>query len=538
MELSKSRLIENLEKTQKYLAQKVAIQPSYACLIQTLDSTIETLKESIKPVVKFVSPSVRLASKLKEQSEENKILRSLYNFQAVSPIKQLYEIVKNCDVICLVYNSRHNIQKHHQKLIELAQQNNISLILLVIQTKIDYPYTHLSNWLTAQNYSQVNQLLLGWDNFGNLEDLHYQDSYQQLLIQLHTTVTVQSQERIIKEIIPQIKHFFYIEITNTQQNKNNLSQIVNTVEYQQVIKKNKQEIKQYIQNTKQTIQQSKSDYLNPFRSDTWMYQIQEIIQSSQVQITTENGKPYVELIVKNNKNTEYLHSYILSLYQQKIIDTLVFQWSNINYVYEEGGLQVLINKINAELETVISPDLSQIEIPKFTLITELKPNLDLTTIIDNHCLRGHTRIPFDYNFTQSSWFRFLISCLIGLGIYLVTKLYFGTGKYIGFFILIFQIINLLTGQSIKKTKIKQHQKELKRLVDNKYQNLIRIIVDKLTQTLINYLESVSQLYQQQIEKIITNELQPKPETTQTTNNLQQDKEKILDLLHKYNSNQF
>ncbi|MGL6343065.1 MAG: hypothetical protein ACRC80_28495, partial [Waterburya sp.] len=177
--------------------------------------------------------------------------------------------------------------------------------------------------------------------------------------------------------------------------------------------------------------------------------------------------------------------------------------------------------------------------PKLTLITQVQPSLDLIQIIDIHCLKNQTRMLFDYNYTQSSWFRLLIAGLIGLGIYLVTKLYLGTGKYIGFFILIFQIINLLTGQNIKKLKIKQHQKELKRIVDNKYQNLIRIIVDKLIQTLIDSLELQGKLYQQQIEAIVTGSA-TKSKTNPTIinqqqvriNNLQQDQEKILALFEQ------
>ncbi len=538
-----SQLIKNLEQSKNYLAQKVATEPSYSYLIKKLNSTIETLQTPIKPIVKFVSPSVKLPTKLKEQSEANQTLRSLYEFQAISPIQQIYQIVQNCDVICLIYNSRHNMLEHHQKLIELAQQSNISLILLVIQPKIDHPYAHLSNWLTEQNYSQVNQLLLAWDNFGNLEDLQNRDIYQQLLIQLATTVKVKSKARIIKEIVPQIKLFFYTEITDNKQTKNTSSQIGVSSEYQQkaqqLINKTKQEIQQYVRNTKQILQQSKSYYLNPFIPDSWMFIIQEIIQLSQVKVTSENEKTYVELTVKKDQNVKYLHNYILGFYQQKVIDTLEDQWSKINYVYGEGGLQALIAKINAELETLSLLYLSKTEVSKLTLITEPQPSLDLAQIIDTNCLKNQTRIPFDYNYTQSSWFRLFISGVIGLGIYLVTKLYLGTGKYIGFFILIFQIINLLTGQNIRKIKIKQHQKELKRTVDNKYQSLIRIIVDKLIQTIIDSLEFQSQLYQQQIEAIITG-TSTKSDTNQTItnqqqsriNNLQQDQEKILALFEQ------
>lgn len=543
MSLNYSKLIKNLEQSTNYLTQKVGTEPSYSYLIKKLNSTIETLQTPIKPIVKFVSPSVNLANKFKEQSEVNKKLRSLYDFQAISPIQQLNKIIKNCDVICLIYNSRHNIQRHHQKLIELAQQDNISLILLVIQPKLDHPYTHLSHWLAAQNYSQVNQLLLAWNNFGNLENFQDRDIYQQSLIQLLTTAKVKSEARIIEKIVSQIQLFFYTEITVTKETKNTFCHTeISAKEHQinqQLINKTKQEIQQYVRNTKQVIQQLKNDYLNPFIPDSWIFIIQEIIQLSQVKVTSENKNSYAELTIQTDNNVEDLYSYIIKLYQEKVIDTLEDQWSKINYVYEEGGLQALIAKINAELETFSLLYPSKTETLKHTLITETQPSLDLIEIIDIHCLKKQTRILFDYNYTQSSWFRLLIAGSIGLGIYLVTKLYLGTGKYIGFFILIFQIINLLTGQNLRKLKIKQHQKELKRIVDNKYQNLIRIIVDKLIQTLIDSLESQTQLYQQQIEAIVTG-FPTKSKTNPTItnqqqvriNNLQQDQEKILALFEQ------
>ena len=112
-------------------------------------------------------------------------------------------------------------------------------------------------------------------------------------------------------------------------------------------------------------------------------------------------------------------------------------------------------------------------------------------------------------------------------------------RKIGFFILIFQLINLLTGQNIKQLKLRQHQKELKRTVDNKYQVLLRLIVEQLSQTLINDLESHIQLYQQQIDTL-ANQLQGQSEDNQTKinqyksniNNLLEAQAQILNWLNK------
>ncbi len=585
MESSNSKLICNLEKSINYLSQKVATEPSYSDLIKTLNSAIDTLKKVKKPIAKIISPSATLATKLKEKNEANQKLRldtvqdrrlaegyaescgcyptkmglapqtrlalpprgarSLYDFEVIFPLKQPYKIVNNCDVICLVYNSRQNILEAHQRLIKLADKKNISLILVVKQEKIKTPYASLSEWLTAQDCSQINNLLLPLDDFIDLDNPQNIDIYQQYLIQLLTTVKVKREVQVTKEIITKIKRFFKTETTDAwqliKQIKDTYFQGESISRYQQ---KNRQvfnliakEKQQLLRQIKQFISHSRNDYLNPFIIDSWIFTIQQIIYNSQIKLVKETEETYLYLTVENFNNTEYIHSYILSLCQQKINDALAAQWSKINYVYAGGGLQTLVNKINTELETISPLYTSEIDLSVITLASKKYPTLDLGQIIDPYCLKINSRIIFDYNYVQSSWFRLLISVLVGIGIYLITKLYFGTGKYIGFVILIFQTINLFTGQDIKTLKIKQHKKELQRTVDNKYQNLIRLIVDKLIQTLIITLDQESQLYQQQIDGISIKVNTKLEEIKQTINqhklrinNLKQDKEKILSWL--------
>ena len=541
MKSSKSELICNLEKSNKYLSQKVATEPRYGDLIKTLNAAIDTLKKVNKPIVKIVSPSATLTTNLKEKNQANPKLRSLYDFQVISPIQKPYKITINCDVICLAYKSSQNILKAHQRLIELAEQKNISLILLV-QQEINAPYANLSDWLTAQNYSQVNKVLLPLDDFMDLDDRHHISMYQWFLLQLSATVQEKFEARSIEQSVTKIKHFFTIEITDSWRIKKQINDTYfqgysiyqhrqKNRQYFNKINREKQQALKYIQ---QHINQSRNDYLNPFMTDSWIFTIQQIIQQSQIKVVQEADETYLYLTIERSNFIEYIHSYILGLCQQKITEALASQWSKINYVYGGGGLQALVNKMNTELEIINSLCPSEIDLPEINLITEQHPSLELAQIIDPHCLKANSRIIFDYSYTQSTWFRLLISVLVGMGIYLITKLYFGTGKYIGFFILIVQIINLFTNQDIRTIKLKQHKKELQRTIDNKYQNLIRMIVDKLIQTLIINLDRSSQLYQQQIDAIDTLINTQSEEIQQTINqhklrieNLKQDREKIL-----------
>lgn len=69
-------------------------------------------------------------------------------------------------------------------------------------------------------------------------------------------------------------------------------------------------------------------------------------------------------------------------------------------------------------------------------------------------------------------------------------------------IIIFQLINLMTGQSIKKARLKQQSKELKRIADQKYQSVVRTIINYLTQNLTVAIDRECQLYQQEYGQAI------------------------------------
>ena len=257
----------------------------------------------------------------------------------------------------------------------------------------------------------------------------------------------------------------------------------------------KREKQQTVKIIKQKINCLKADLLNPFRVDL-IFIVQQAVYYSQVKEVREAKDTYLYLTVDRSSD-RYLHDYIFELCQQKIDEIIAFQWSQINYVYGDGGVQNLLHKVDYEL-TTISP-LFNLQDDTTALVTVKHPSLDLATIIDLDCLKFNSRIVFDYNFTQSSWFRLLISFSVGVGIYLFTWMYLGSGKYLGFVIIIIQIINLITGNNNKKIKLKQHSKELKRIADRQYQTLVRLAVEGLVQTLITALERESELSQDRLD---------------------------------------
>jgi len=515
------KLIKSLEKSKSYLGKKVEFEPSYSNLIKTLNLKIDFLKKNSKPTIKLVSASAALASNLKNDSEANSQLRSLYHFEAVSPIKNIVSIAKNCSVIFLIYRSDQQVAEHHGRLINLAVQKNIGLFILVKQHKSNCSLDTIAEYFTSQEYLAISQFLLSKNCFLNF------DLYQQFLIDRAPVLRNEFVQQYNQDIVGKIEQYFKTEKNigwrKIKQVKQKCLLDRGIKDYQQqVLTKTlnniSQQQRQKILYIKQKINHSRGDNLNLFIPDSWMFEIQQIINRSQVKLVKEGSKTYLYLTVKNSDiiehqdpksltyqpqppPTEYIHSYILGKYQRQVTNTLIDQWSQINYVYGEGGLNAFVEQANEQLAAITLLEASEKESYTINLDSEPFPELDLAKIVNSACLKTNSRIEFDYNYTQSSWFKLLISVFIGTSIYLVTKLYFGTGKYIGFFILIFQIINICTGQSIRRVKLKSSQKELQRTVANRYQVLIRLIVEQLTQTLITSLDERNKRYQKNIDAI-------------------------------------
>lgn len=504
------KLVESLEKSKNYLIKNSKSEAGYEKLINQLDRKIDFLRENRKLGIKLVSTSSDLVLKLKAKSEANTQLRSLYSFEAVFPFKNIPKIVKNCSAIFAIFRSNQTITQHHHKFFAFAAKKNISLYILVVRSKSNNPDITLAEYIKSQHSLNKSHFSLPINTFVDLDDLYNIKSFQQFLIERVTTLHSKFIQDNHNNIIRDIEHFFDSQNVASwraiKEIKKHYLQEREVHNYQQqVLTKTFSKINQAKQNKiiyiKQKINQLKSEYLNPFMPNSWIFELQQIIEQSQIKLVKEKSETYLYPIINNGDRSEYLHSYILNLYQQQVIDTLSSQWSKINYVYADGGLDRFINKTNEKIEAIDLVNSSEKELPKIILNPEPFPELTLSKIIDPKCLQINSKLVFDYNFTQSTWFKLLMSSLIGITIYLVTKAYFGEGKYIGFFILFVQIINIITGQSAKKTRLKSHKKELQRILNNKYQILTRLIVEQMTQTLIISLDKKNKEINMEIDAI-------------------------------------
>ncbi|MEM8719934.1 MAG: hypothetical protein AAGE84_11580 [Cyanobacteria bacterium P01_G01_bin.39] len=533
------QLINQIEQNKSYLTPKAKTE-LYSELIAASDRVLDNLKINHKPVVKIVSPSAILARNLKTKSQANAKLRSLYEFQVISPVSNIRQIVQNCDLICLIYYFKHNITKRHRLLIKFAQQENIGLVLLVKQPQKNIQDTSLSTWLTSQNYTLDAQVHIALDELIDLNKKQHLKRYQQFLIQLSTLASEKFIARskiraktLLTSIVNRKITSFKQEIADIRET---YLQNITVERYKQQLRKSinqlQQERQQVIREIKQHLNFAKGDLLNPFSPDSLLFSVQQMIDLAQIKIVKETEASYLYLTVNVASDTEYIHNYVIEFCQQKVNELMAAQWSQINYCYG-GGLKSLTIRINEQLSSNNCLLSSENKLPALVILQE-HPNLDLQQIINYSCLKSQSRIIFDYHFTQNSLFRLLIFLLIGLGIYLFTLISFGEGKYIGFAIVVFQFINLITGQNIKKAKLKQHSKELKQTISRNYQNLIRLVIDQSIKTLIIALERENKIYDQELIKALDlasarlEKLQQTINQNQSRiNSLKQDRSKIL-----------
>ena len=538
---SLERLLNRLDRVKDCLVQQLETEPAYSELVGILDSIDDRLKSSQRLVAKIISPASTLASRFKTASEEREALCSSYEFQTVAPTGNIRSILQHCDLICLLYLSFHEVHPYYRRLIELAQQENISLLVLVSKSiNAEGAKANLSDWLAASDC--IDRALVPLSEFIDLNCSAHLERIERLLIDLPLTIEANRYSKMELEIEREIKRFFARETKDTWQSIKNLREEyfagayihVYQQQLQQSINQVERFKQQSIREIKQEINHAKADLLNPFKVDSLVYGIQQLIADTQVKVVQKSDRTYLYLVLSHFPDEPYLHDYVREFCRQKVEAILAWQWSQVTTVYGSGGLKSLRDRLGQELKVVEALLPVENRIISEAIILQAS---SFESVIEPECLEFNSRIIFDYVFTQSSWFRLFISMLIGIGIYLFTWLLFGTGKYIGFVIIIFQIINLITGQSARQAKLKQQTKELRRLVERNYQSLVRTIVAYIGQTLVENLDRQCQQDLNEWQSAISAARDKLDELKQNSDlyrarvaRLKQDKEKILNLL--------
>ncbi len=258
----------------------------------------------------------------------------------------------------------------------------------------------------------------------------------------------------------------------------------------QVPHRSNRQIQNCLRVCKQASNQQKIRHINPFLSSSLLYQVQNSIRQATVTMQRESDDIYLNLVMKQDTYSQAIHIYVLELCEKSLNDWLSNEWHNIYYQYNQGG----IDQLKQDLKTYLVDfdDLVLVELEQ----SSIKPKFVIEEQIELAALRENSRIVFDYNYTHSTWFRLLVASFIGSIIYLVTQ------RLFGFILLLVQIINLITGQDTKKIRLRQQTKELKRVVDSKYQLLVRSLSEKASQEIAIALDNLGQHYQEQVEAIV------------------------------------
>jgi len=469
MESVEQSLLPKLAQVKKYLESKFEQNIAYQDLLTQIDDAIAELAE-LKPKIKLVSNVIDLSQRLKSISIKDLSLNQYYQFHLV-PLDGLIEnIVQDCEMILIVCDLHSLISLRDKQLIEAAIAQNIDLKVIIVNQAdelIESPMA-ISHWLERQNSDFNPNFLWSEDNLLVLENANSLQHYHNFLKQNSSLANFKLQEKYTAKITRTVNHriekinkatWQAIKVEKNQRLEGNPPEVFRQKLNKLITQVNKLQQQQF-QRIRQKIQHNRSCLNNPFLDNNLFWQTQQIIQDAEVKIVKVEQQEYLVGMVKAKNSLEPLHLYLTNIYQEQHFGT-----------------------------------------QEITPLTLDQPNFDLNSLIYIPILEQGSRIPFEYSFNQSQWFKIMVAGGVGIAIFLVTHLFSGQGRFFGFFILIFQFINLFTGQDVKTLRIKQQTKELKRKLDIKYQILIRLSVEKITQDLIVVLDNEQQYYQQQIDAI-------------------------------------
>lgn len=538
MEFIQSSLLPKLTKAKEYLATKADSAAIYQDLVRELDSTIAELLD-VKPKLKFISSDIALSRQLKKISEQNLALKQRYQLQVTPPQLEIQQLLNGCEYVLLVWQHQQRVSAKEQKLIKQAVNRNLGLGIVVTGDR----QANITSWRELQVYLFPSEAIFLTKSFLVVEDTASFSQYQNTLMQLYPAALLKLETRLSNKIANLIDRS--IKSFNQQQWQE--------IEAQQKLYCPEHEVEFYQRQINQLVQQAnklqqrylleikreincrKAILTNPFAQDNLIWQTQEIISSAEIKILKEGTKTYLVPSQTISDDGKELYLYLANLYQSTFQQYLTQEWDSCSTVYGNGGLTQLRQEIVLKLEPVAHLcDISII--PKITA----SPEFELSSLAYLPTLEAGSKMVFDYHFSDSKWFRLSLAVVLGLVIYIVTKLVFGEGRLFGFLIIVFQFINLFTGQDAKAIKFKQQSKELKRTLDNKYQILIRLSADKVTRDLITAVENEQRFYQHQLEAIAQNANQKLTEVKkqlgrdrQKIHQLKRDRQHILSLLEDY-----
>lgn len=483
-----------LEKSKKYLSHKLGQDEDHSCLIKDLDSLIaEAANYHIRATI--VGRRVDLIEQVQLATQACEALNPGSKFKTVTFPCNLDRLLRNCDVVFFAIDSSKQDIPVEKKLIIKSQQVNIPLIVI----DFNQSPNDIQSWLDNRNLSTSNYFNFTHPYPKNTQELLiiYNQQYNNFLKPLRKKILLRIEVaweertmKIIDKYFMRCKAKYWEEV---KQQKQTYLSGETPPQFQEKLRQLPHKLNKILQfkfkNIKQRFSEAKHELINPFDSTSFVYDMQQVIRESTVIEAREQKIRYLNLVVIKESHRQTIHSHILELYQRKIDLWIEQQWE---FLEQELNLfSQLIAKSDRELKI-----LDQLSAKNIKLHPIPKPVFDINKYICPTALSEINRTVFDYHYTQSSWFRLVIAIAVSCGFFLLTD------RLFGFIVLIIQIINLLTGQNSKSLKLKQQTKDLKKYVDNKYQNLVKFIADKLIQDIHRFLDDEHQLYQEKVHAYI------------------------------------
>ncbi len=488
---------QKLQTINQYLTQRLTHYPDYQTLIDDLNTAIKN-GQSPPITVTLIGHSKVLLEDVKTLTAGNTEFCSFCKLQTTTLPNNLERVLRKCDLVCLVKDGAKPVSRSEKKLIKKIATANVTFYCIIITPKNNLSETTRDNtlfsYLTEKKLQPITSYFLAQETFKYIDYSEDVEQYYHFLESCSIKIKQKNQEYFTKKIqsyFEQTKGHCFSQILEQRRTFIGGQRLD---EFKQKINQSCNQINQTIQNTfkniKQEINQEKIQLTNPFLYDTMMYRVQSAIQNATVIEYRDKNQVYLSLTIKNKDYTQLIHSYILELCHQELNLWLEKQWEILDNNSETGKVNELFKTINQKLEFLDC-------LSAKTTISNIENrfSFEIYDYVSFSLLEENNKIPFDYHYSQSAWFRLTVI------LFVVGMIFIFTNKIFGFIILFIQLLNLLTGRDPKKMRLRQQTKEMKRTMDSKYQFFVRFIADKFLQSFCRYLDEQSIQYKEEVNFI-------------------------------------
>ncbi|MBR8826357.1 MAG: FHA domain-containing protein [Gomphosphaeria aponina SAG 52.96 = DSM 107014] len=365
-------------------------------------------------------------------------------------------LLKNCDVLILVYQPTKTINFNEIELIKVAIKAKKQHIIIVVDgernprtPEAQANITALQSWVQSNNRNKVISLVFASlvENNPNLRE------YTQLLEEIFKAVNAKYFQELSHEInqkidwgFNQIKVYLKNKIKTASQG---MSESELQTETSYVFKEIAQDKENIFRQFKQEINKSRVGFLLPWKPHSLGSKLEKFISQLKTNQGEDEENVYLYLYVEGTEESESIHQRLVALLKPDFVQWMGEEWEKICNFYAVGGLNGFWMRSKSALHEVI-PNFSPQD---FSCEPGKIPPFNLETLLDVSVLTEENQDLGD------EWFS-----LVSQGIYCVNK------------------------QDVDTLNIEETTENLRTTLLNKYQSLVKIVTEKLFQVLMGGLE--------------------------------------------------